>query len=47
VWPFGIEFLKKGVEAGLLLETVHTGRSGCLFLQRQMHALVAVSGPET
>src|SRR5215469_13303898 len=41
VWPFGIEFLNKGVEAGLLLETVHCGRSGCLFLQRQMHALVA------
>src|SRR5215831_17201806 len=41
VWPFGIEFLNKGVEAGLLLETVHSGRSGCFFLQRQMHALVA------
>src|SRR5262245_64110856 len=40
-WPFGIEFLNKVIEAGLLLKTVHCGRSGCLFLQRQMHALVA------
>src|SRR5204863_4847801 len=41
VWPFGIEFLNKVVEAGLLLQTVYSGRSGCFFLQRQMHALVA------
>src|ERR1700739_3321246 len=41
VWPFGIELLNKVVEAGLLLQAVHSGRSGCFFLQRQMHALVA------
>jgi hypothetical protein len=41
VWPFGIELLDKVVEAGLLLQTVDSGRSGCFFLQRQMHALVA------
>src|SRR5437660_7586278 len=41
VRPFGIEFLNKVVEAGLLLQTVHSGRAGCFFFQRQMHALVA------
>src|SRR5216684_6727363 len=41
VWPFGIEFLGKVVEAGLLMQAVHSGRSGCFFLQREMHALVA------
>src|SRR6202048_5306713 len=41
VWPFGIEFLDKVVKAGPLLQAVHSGRSGCFFLQRQMHALVA------
>ena len=41
MWPFGIEFLNEVVEAGLLLQAVHAGRSGCLFLQREMHALVA------
>src|SRR3981081_4044726 len=37
VWSFGIEFLDKVVEAGLLLQAVHSGRSGCFFLQREMH----------
>src|ERR1700751_1647629 len=41
VWPFGVEFPDKVVETGLLLQAVHSGRSGCLFLQREMHALVA------
>jgi hypothetical protein len=41
VRPFGIEFLNKVVEAGLLLQTVHSGRSGCFFPQCEMHALVA------
>src|SRR6516164_3137378 len=29
------------LEAGLLLQAVQSGRSGCFFLQREMHALVA------
>src|SRR4030088_2027663 len=41
VWPLGVEFLDKVVEAGLLLQAVYSGRSGCFFLQREMHALVA------
>ena len=41
VRPFGIEFLDEVVEAGLLLQAVHSGRSGGFFLQREMHALVA------
>src|SRR6201984_1148306 len=42
VWPFGIEFLNKVIETGLLLQAVDSGRSGCFFLQREMHARVAV-----
>src|SRR5690349_24796053 len=34
VWPFGVESLDKVVEAGLLLQAVHSGRSGCFFLRR-------------
>src|SRR6202047_3124259 len=33
VWSFGVEFLDKVVEAGLLLQAVRSGRSGCFFLQ--------------
>ena len=39
--PLGIEFLDEGVEAGLLLKAVHTGRTRCFLLQRKVHALVA------
>jgi hypothetical protein len=40
VGPLGVEFLDEGVEAGLLLEAVHAGRSGGLPLQREVHAFV-------
>ena len=41
MWPFGIEFLDKVVETGLLLQTVDSGRSSGFFLQRQMHTFMA------
>jgi transposase InsO family protein len=41
VRPFLVEFLYEIVEAGLLLETVRAGRPRGLFLQGQMHALMA------
>ena len=41
MWPLGVEFADEVIEAGLLLQAVHAGRSGCFLLQRQMHALVA------
>src|SRR5581483_10685209 len=41
VRAFGVEFGDKGIEAGLLLQTVLPWRSGGFLLQREMHALVA------
>jgi hypothetical protein len=40
VWSFLVEFFYELVEAGLLLQAVHAGRPGGLFLEREMHALV-------
>ena len=39
--PFGIELGDEVVEAGLLLEAVHAWRTGCFFLESEVHALVA------
>ncbi len=39
--PFIVELLDERVEAGLLLQAVHAGRTGRLLLQGQVHALVA------
>src|SRR5271166_3858331 len=41
VRPFLVEFPYEIVEAGLLLKAVHAWRPGGLFLQGEMHALVA------
>ena len=35
-----VEFFCELVEAGLLLQAVHAGRTGGLFLEREMHAFV-------
>ena len=43
MWPFGVEFPNKVIETGLLLQAIHSGRSGCFFLHREMHALVAAA----
>lgn len=39
--PFAIELLDEGIELGLLLQKVSTGRPSGFVFQRQMHALVA------
>jgi len=38
---FSIEFIDEVIEPGLLLQAVHLRRSGCLFLECQVHALMA------
>jgi hypothetical protein len=45
VWPLGIEFLNKVIETGLLLQAVHSGWSGCFFLQQTL--LLRASMPGT
>ena len=37
----GIELGEEVIEAGLLLEAVHAWRTGCFFLESEVHALVA------
>ena len=41
VRAFGVELAHEGIEPGLLLQTVETGRAGSLLLQGQVHALMA------
>jgi len=41
VGALGVEFLDEVVEARLLLEWVAAWRAGCLFLQGEVHALMA------
>jgi hypothetical protein len=38
VGPLGVELCQEGIEAGLLLKSVHAGRPGCLLLEGEVHA---------
>ena len=38
---FGVELAHEGIELGPLLQTLETGRAGCLPSSGQVHALVA------
>ena len=47
----GVELVQEGIEFGLLLQAVDRWRTGGLFLQGQMHALMAavllrMAGPD-
>ena len=40
VRSFNVELLNEGIEACLLLQAVHSWRTGCFLLEGEVHALV-------